>query len=183
MGPTWVLSAPDGPHVGPMNLAIRVGSGDNSVPQGSSISHYLNTNFTDTVKFPVNMLMTLLMDYIFSITFSFSLQVGECMIILIWTPGKTICFIIVLNYISPFWFRVSGLIVSMIMYMLLEIVIKAGFSTLMFQNIIFDTCVIQCCRKCKILARLTDHLWLMVEWSVSVLGSPPIHHLLRPCNQ
>ena len=24
MGPTWVLSAPDGPHVGPMNLAIRV---------------------------------------------------------------------------------------------------------------------------------------------------------------
>ena len=25
MGPTWVLSAPDGPHVGPMNLAFRVG--------------------------------------------------------------------------------------------------------------------------------------------------------------
>ena len=25
MGPNWVLSAPDGPHVGPMNLAIRVG--------------------------------------------------------------------------------------------------------------------------------------------------------------
>ena len=24
MGPTWVLSAPDGTHVGPMNLAIRV---------------------------------------------------------------------------------------------------------------------------------------------------------------
>ena len=24
MEPTWVLSAPDGPHVGPMNLAIRV---------------------------------------------------------------------------------------------------------------------------------------------------------------
>ena len=23
MGPTWVLSAPDGPHVGPLNLAIR----------------------------------------------------------------------------------------------------------------------------------------------------------------
>ena len=23
MGPTWVLSALDGPHVGPMNLAIR----------------------------------------------------------------------------------------------------------------------------------------------------------------
>ena len=26
MGPTWVLSAPDGPDVGPMNLAIRVHS-------------------------------------------------------------------------------------------------------------------------------------------------------------
>ena len=24
MGPTWVLPAPDGPHAGPMNLAIRV---------------------------------------------------------------------------------------------------------------------------------------------------------------
>ena len=24
MGPTWVLSAPDGPHVGPLNIAIRV---------------------------------------------------------------------------------------------------------------------------------------------------------------
>ena len=23
MGPTWVLSDPDGPHVGPMNLALR----------------------------------------------------------------------------------------------------------------------------------------------------------------
>ena len=23
MGPTWVLSGPDGPHVGPMNLAMR----------------------------------------------------------------------------------------------------------------------------------------------------------------
>ena len=26
MGPTWVLSAPDGPHVGPMNRAVRGGS-------------------------------------------------------------------------------------------------------------------------------------------------------------
>ena len=25
MGPTWVLWGPDGPHVGPMNLAIRLG--------------------------------------------------------------------------------------------------------------------------------------------------------------
>ena len=28
MGPTWVLSVPDGPHIGPMNLAIRVVSND-----------------------------------------------------------------------------------------------------------------------------------------------------------
>ena len=28
MGPTWVLSAPDGPHVGPMNLAIRDADND-----------------------------------------------------------------------------------------------------------------------------------------------------------
>ena len=41
----------------------------------------------------------------------------------------------------------------------------------------------QCCRKCKILARLTDHPWLLVGWSVSVLGSPPINNLLRPCDQ
>ena len=26
IGPTWVLSAPDGPHEGPMNLAIRRGA-------------------------------------------------------------------------------------------------------------------------------------------------------------
>ena len=41
----------------------------------------------------------------------------------------------------------------------------------------------RCCRKCKILACLMDHLWLKVGWSVSVLGSPPINNLLRPCNQ
>ena len=37
MGPTWVLSAPDGPHVGSMDLAIRV------VNIGSAPGHhYLN---------------------------------------------------------------------------------------------------------------------------------------------
>ena len=30
IGPTWDLSAPDGPHVGPMNLAIREGFVDSS---------------------------------------------------------------------------------------------------------------------------------------------------------
>ena len=29
MGPTWVLYAPDEPHFGPMNLAIRVDKKDN----------------------------------------------------------------------------------------------------------------------------------------------------------
>ena len=40
MGPTWVLSAPDGPHVGPMNLAIRVVFLENlqDIPQ---IMHYV----------------------------------------------------------------------------------------------------------------------------------------------
>ena len=28
MGPTWVLSVPDGPHVGPMNVAIRDCTGE-----------------------------------------------------------------------------------------------------------------------------------------------------------
>ena len=30
MGPTWVLSSPDGPHVGPMNLAIGMGISHNN---------------------------------------------------------------------------------------------------------------------------------------------------------
>ena len=33
MGPTWVLSAPDGPHIGPMNFAIW----DYSLPRGGQI--------------------------------------------------------------------------------------------------------------------------------------------------
>ena len=37
MGPTWVLSAPDGPHIGPVNLAIRVCISSNMfVPPGSA---------------------------------------------------------------------------------------------------------------------------------------------------
>ena len=28
MGPIWVMSAPDGPHLGPMNFTIRVGMGE-----------------------------------------------------------------------------------------------------------------------------------------------------------
>ena len=42
MGLTWVLSAPDGPHVGPMNIAIRVASvGYTRKPEGQP-SHWLN---------------------------------------------------------------------------------------------------------------------------------------------
>ena len=40
----------------------------------------------------------------------------------------------------------------------------------------------QCCGKCKILGRPTDRPWLMVGWSVSVLGGPSIRHLLTPWN-
>ena len=36
MGPTWVLSAPDGPHAGPMNLAVR------ELGTEWVTSHYLN---------------------------------------------------------------------------------------------------------------------------------------------
>ena len=32
MGPTWVLSAPDGPHVGPMNLTIRGAHKRDTIP-------------------------------------------------------------------------------------------------------------------------------------------------------
>ena len=41
MGPTWVLSAPDGPHAGPMNIAIRVYAFSPVVP-------------SDGTKFPMN---------------------------------------------------------------------------------------------------------------------------------
>ena len=44
MGPTWVLSTPDGPHVGPMNLAIR----DDKFWG----SHLSNPTLTDTVARP-----------------------------------------------------------------------------------------------------------------------------------
>ena len=32
IGPTWVLSAPDGRHVGPMNFAIRDAMDDSTKP-------------------------------------------------------------------------------------------------------------------------------------------------------
>ena len=52
MGPTWVLSAPGGPHVGPMDLAIRVilleYSGSNT---WSPTSHFPeNLNVSSIVK-------------------------------------------------------------------------------------------------------------------------------------
>ena len=42
MGPTWVLSSPDGPHVGLMNLAIRV----------ASCIHQLKFPFTEWCETP-----------------------------------------------------------------------------------------------------------------------------------
>ena len=38
MGPTWVLSAPDGPHVGPVNLAIGVVN-TNVLGDGASVPY------------------------------------------------------------------------------------------------------------------------------------------------
>ena len=37
MGPIWVLSAPDGPHVAPLNLAIRVVASDMLMQGGQGI--------------------------------------------------------------------------------------------------------------------------------------------------
>ena len=48
MGPTWVLAAPGGPHVGPMNLAIRGNLWADilycTTIQHSCITHYIATN-------------------------------------------------------------------------------------------------------------------------------------------
>ena len=42
MGPTWVLSAPDGPNVGPMNIAIKV---VNWSTQDKAATNLQNFNF------------------------------------------------------------------------------------------------------------------------------------------
>ena len=42
MGPTWVLSAPNGPHVGPMNLVIREGLGHTRVTCGQAMGCHCN---------------------------------------------------------------------------------------------------------------------------------------------
>ena len=49
MGPTWVLSAPDGPHVGPMNLAIRVVIGQHTGELGGECWKLLSI-FDDNVS-------------------------------------------------------------------------------------------------------------------------------------
>ena len=40
MGPTWVLLAPDGPNVSPMNLAIRDGIKVIDILEELLVSHY-----------------------------------------------------------------------------------------------------------------------------------------------
>ena len=50
MGPTWVLSGPDGPHVGPMNLAIRDNYNENS------ISNVLKSKISNLKDFCCNQL-------------------------------------------------------------------------------------------------------------------------------
>ena len=56
MGLTWVLSAPDGPHVGPMNLAIKVGTTVPTLGQRLAdiavwaVLHLIKTSFTFDIK-------------------------------------------------------------------------------------------------------------------------------------
>ena len=45
MGPTWVLSAPGGPHVGPMNVAIRVVGSHVMSPTDSPAATMLEPTF------------------------------------------------------------------------------------------------------------------------------------------
>ena len=50
MGPTWVLSVPDGPHAGPMNFAIRAPSQDSTSRTTNFITK--QQNFTVEVVYP-----------------------------------------------------------------------------------------------------------------------------------
>ena len=52
--PTWVLSAPDGPHVGPMNLAIRVGikNGSMSSLSAAGLCHHTHVGLMHTNLWP-----------------------------------------------------------------------------------------------------------------------------------
>ena len=43
MGPTWILSAPGGPHVGPMNFAIRDSHFNPNFIQSCCVMHYIVT--------------------------------------------------------------------------------------------------------------------------------------------
>ena len=55
VGPTWVLSAPDGPHVGPLNLAIR-GPLHITASTGPDVSGICGdfSKMTETTKFPIS---------------------------------------------------------------------------------------------------------------------------------
>ena len=55
MGPTWVLSSPGGPHVGPMNLAIWVINTDwvRHPPVGFRLSE---SSYSDSTKYLPTML-------------------------------------------------------------------------------------------------------------------------------
>ena len=50
MGPTWVLSAPDGPHVGPINLAIRAAFGHEMTCCRQAASLHLSQCWPRSVK-------------------------------------------------------------------------------------------------------------------------------------
>ena len=61
MGPTWVLSAPDGPHVDPMNLAIRVHL--TSKPLDTKSAHEMPCKHTGDKPLP-ELMLSMLFHYV-----------------------------------------------------------------------------------------------------------------------
>ena len=82
MGPTWVLSAPGGPHVGPMNLVIRdglsdthsKGSGFEWVTQYSLLNNVIDVkkNIRKTVYHYNDVIMSAMASQIISLTIVYS---------------------------------------------------------------------------------------------------------------
>ena len=67
-GAHWVLSAPDGPHIGPMNLAIRVNLHDDVIKWNNfRVTGHLYREFTGPGEFPTQMPVTMRFDVFFDL--------------------------------------------------------------------------------------------------------------------
>ena len=53
MGPTWVLSSPDGPHGGPMNFAIRAYPSKSELYQCQWVMVEWNVKMTESKTWPL----------------------------------------------------------------------------------------------------------------------------------